>query len=319
VVRLDFVSDLKIFEAGVRNVLFTYQRAVTPANEPLRVKHEGEFGKITLLPTLPQQQADYRLFHPDGLKEGPITEVETVPLEQICYVSVGAVVHADEKRHKGEFKLKDLVQDYPDKKHLREFAEGKGLDRWRVRHVRYIEWNTHRAPAHFRRPTFPELHEVDEKLVALRIGGGDIKVAYDNQRIFFNHTSILFVPWHLLKGVRNRSIAKSAKYRNQAKSVLPLCREHLEELAQRFRAKYLLAVMNSSWVQTWLLAHRRSNTDLYPNDWKPLPIPVVTTKQQAIIAQVDALLAALERGDESEVERLDSEIDRMVQALYEGK
>ena len=318
VVRLDFVSDLKIFEAGVRNVLFTYQRAVTPANEPLRVKHEGEFGKITLLPTLPQQQADYRLFHPDGLREGPTTEVETVLLGQICYVSYGLRANSDDRKYPAEFVTADLLQDYPDAVH-RPFVQGKDLGKWVPVRLRFLEYGTERAPARFSRPTFPELHDVQEKLIAVRSPGRDPKTIFDNRQVLFDASSVGFIPWRALKGVRNRSITKSTRYRS-GKGAKPPYREELETLSQQFQVKYLLAVMNSSWARAYLLAHRRSNIHLYPNDWKPLPIPIATAEQQAaVVAKVDALLAALERGDESEAERLDSEIDRMVQMLYEGK
>jgi hypothetical protein len=54
-----------------------------------------------------------------------------------------------------------------------------------------------------------------------------------------------------------------------------------------------------------------------PNDWKPLPILVSTAEQQAaIVAKVDALLAAFERGDRDEVERLEQEIDALAYELY---
>jgi hypothetical protein len=319
VVRLDFVSDLKIFEAGVRNVIFTYQYAEAPNNIPTRIKHEEEFGRVRHLPSLPQKESDYRVFRWDGLREGPSTEAKTVPLQQICYVRVGAVCNSHEKKYPSEFTLDDLVQDHPDELHPVPFVEGKDLGRWRVDHLRYIEWGTERAPAHFRRPTFPELYEVDEKLMTARSPGGDPKTVYDSQSTVFDASSVGFVPWHTLSGVHNRSIARSARYRSE-RGASPPYREELETLSQQFLVKYLLAVVNSSWARAYLRAHRRSNIHLYPNDWKPLPIPVATAEQQAaVVAKVDALLAALERGDESEVERLDSEIDRMVQALYEGK
>src|SRR5215510_6217365 len=122
--RLDFVSNLQIFKAGVRNVLFCYRRADGKDNVPLRIRHEGEFGSIISLPSLPQNEATHRLFQPDSHKQIAHMSVAAVPLEKICYVSVGAVVHADEKEHLGEFRLEDLVQDYSDKKHPKIFVEG---------------------------------------------------------------------------------------------------------------------------------------------------------------------------------------------------
>ncbi|MBC8493129.1 MAG: Eco57I restriction-modification methylase domain-containing protein, partial [Chloroflexi bacterium] len=317
IARFDFVSDLEIFEAGVHNVLFTYQRTKASDNKPLRVRHDGEFGNIVALPTLPQEQADYRLFRPDGLREGPTTDVETVSLGQICYVSYGLRANSDDRRYPGEFVTADLLQDYSDAVH-RHFVQGKDLGKWVPVRLRFLEYGTARAPARFSRPTFPELHDVQEKLIAVRSPGRDPKTIFDNRQVLFDASSAGFVPWHALKGVRNRSIAKSARYRSE-KGAKPPYREELETLSQQFQVKYLLAVMNSSWARAYLLAHRRSNIHLYPDDWKPLPIPVATTEQQrAIVAQVDALLAALERGNKSEAERLDSEVDRMVQSLYKG-
>jgi hypothetical protein len=315
--RLDFVSDLQIFEAGIRNVIFCYQRADGRNNAPLRIRHEEEFGSIIPLPSVPQNEATHRLFQPDSHKQARTTTIETVPLEKICYVSVGAVVHADEKEHLGEFRLEDLVQDYPDKKHPKIFAEGKDLARWIVKRVRYIEWGTHRAPAHFRRTTFPEMYGVKEKLISVDMAAGTAKlrVAYDDAQVFHNHSAWSFVPWYLLKGVRNRSIAKSAKYRDEAEGQLAEYREDLEDLSRQFNLKFILAVMNSSWARDYLRSRRRSNIHLYPDDWKPLPIPVASQNVQEVIAnKVDEILKALKKGQN--ISPLEDEVDKMVSALY---
>ena len=91
--------------------------------------------------------------------------IPTITLDHICYVSVGMVVHADEKRAEGEFGLKDLVSDEKDEFHPKPFVEGKYLDRWVPATLKWLEWGTERAPALFRRKTFPELYEVNEKLI----------------------------------------------------------------------------------------------------------------------------------------------------------
>lgn len=314
--RLDFVSDLKIFEAGVRNILFRYVRAAGKQNVPLRMLHQGEFGNVTTLPSMLQSQATHRIFQPDSHKKGPVARGETVPLERLCYISVGAVVNAHEKEHKGEFVLEDLVQDEPDARHPRRFVEGKDLARWAIRRVRYIEWGTRRAPAHFRRPTFPELHDAKPKLVALRISGQETRVAIDNRQVFFNHTSILFVPWFLLKGVRNRSIKKSARYSDENPPSNEELRESLEKLSSRFDPMYLLAIMNSSWARDFLRSRRRSKLDFYPDDWKPLPIPVASAEaQKAVVVKVDQILRRVER--EQDISAREQELDEMISALYE--
>jgi len=116
-------------------------------------------------------------------------------------------------------------------------------------------------------------------------------------------------------GVRNRSIAKSAKYRDEAESKLVESREDLEDLSRQFNLKYILAVMNSSWARDYLRSRRRSNIHLYPDDWKPLPVPVVSQDvQEAIASKVDEILKALKKGQD--VSKLENEIDTMISALY---
>ena len=132
-----------------------------------------------------------------------------------------------------------------------------------------------------------------------------------------NHSAWSFVPWHLLGGVRNRSLAKAARYANEKpRPDLPR-REELEERSRGYAVKFLLAAMNSSVARDFLRANRRSNIHLYPEDWKALPIPVATFAQQApIIALVDKILA-LKRADISaDVSSLETEIDRLVANLY---
>jgi adenine-specific DNA-methyltransferase len=317
--RLDFVSNLQIFEAGVRNVLFCYRRADGRNNVPLRIRHQGEFGSVVSLPSSLQQEATYRLFQPDSHEQAANIIIETVPLEKLCYISKGAVVHAEERRYRGEFKLEDLVQDYSDKQHSKMFVEGKDLSRWFVKRIRCIEWGTRRAPDHFSRPTFPELYAVKEKLISVDMAAGaaKLKVAYDNTQIFHNHSAWSFVPWHLLKGVRNRSITKSAKYNDETEAELSEYREDLEELSRRFNLKYILAVMNSSWARDYLRSRRRSNIHLYPDDWKPLPIPIVSRDIQDVIAgKVDEILKALKKGQN--IGKLEEEVDTMISELYSG-
>ena len=75
--------------------------------------------------------------------------------------------------------------------------------------------------------------------------------------------------------------------------------------------------MNSSSARDFLRANRRSNTDLYPDDWKNLPIPDISPEQQApIIDLVDRILTARTADPSADIAVLESEIDRHVHALY---
>ncbi len=148
-------------------------------------------------------------------------------------------------------------------------------------------------------------------------GTENLRVAYDDQQLFHNHSAWSFVPWHALHGVRNNSLKKAARYRGEKpRPDLPK-REELEETSRRFSVKYLLGVMNSSAARDFLRANRRSNIHLYPDDWKQLPIPDVAEKQQApVIRLVDRILAAKRQNPGADTSGLEAEIDRQVYALY---
>jgi len=118
--------------------------------------------------------------------------------------------------------------------------------------------------------------------------------------------------------VRNPSIKKSARYVGERppRPDLPK-REELETTSRRFAVKYLLGVMNSSAARDFLRANRRSNTDLYPEDWKNLPIPdVPPAQQQSIVALVDQILTAKRANADANISTLEAKLDTKVSALY---
>ena len=67
-------------------------------------------------------------------------------LGDYCYISKGMVLNADEKTAKGEFSKDDLISETQDDVHCRKYIEAKDIDKYEVRHVRYLEWNTERCP-----------------------------------------------------------------------------------------------------------------------------------------------------------------------------
>jgi hypothetical protein len=227
------------------------------------------------------------------------------------------VVHADEKQHHGEFTTEELIRDIKDNIHPKPYCEGKHLGIWLPREIKWLEWGTKRAPHHFRRLSFPELLE-REKILVQRSPGPDPKCCFDEIGIHFTDSSVGFIPWHSLSGVRNNSLKKSARYADETPSRPDLPqREGLEATSRRFAVKYLLGVMNSSAARDFLRANRRSNIHLYPDDWKNLPIPAITlARQQPIVALVDRILAAKAATPAADISPLETEIDRLVSALY---
>lgn len=328
IVRLDFVGQLKLFDAGVRNIIFFVEKAGGTHWRPERRLHleradrlpeEPMIGNVKLLPTDEQRNLTHRTFFPEDAVAKTFSAA-TLPLETICYISVGIVAHADEKRAKGEFELADLVSETRDATHPKKFVEGKHLGRWVPISHRWLEWGTIRAPELFRRPTFLKLYEIPEKLISVDMSAGidRLKVTYDDQHLFHNHSAWSFVPWHHLSGVKNTSIKKTARYPSETpkREDLPN-RLDLENQSRRFSAKFLAAVMNSSFAYDFLKANRRSNIHLFPDDWKQLPIPDVTPEQQApIVALVDKILTAKRAKPDADVATLEAEADLLVTALY---
>ena len=319
ILRLDFFSKIQIFEAAVRNVTYLFQKADGSHQKPERRVHDPEFGVVKSLLTDEQCKLTYRAFFPEDA-DLPQFSSPTVPLNKICYISVGMVVHADEKRAQGEFELKDLVADEQDERHPKSFVEGKHLERWLPAENKWLEWGTKRAPDLFRRPTFPAMYEVGEKLISVDMATGVEKlcVAYDDQRLYHNHSAWSFVPWHSLSGVRNRSIKKSTRYRDEKPKHPDLPqREELEKTSRCFAVKFLLGVMNSTAAHDFLRANRRSNIHLYPDDWKKLPIPDVTSEQQEpIIELVNQILNDKRANPNADVSALEAQFDQLVYKLY---
>ena len=274
-------------------------------------------GKVRMLPTDEQKNLTHRTFSSeDGVAK--TFGASSVRLEEIFYVSVGLVVSADEKRAQGAFEMDDLVVENEDSTHPKRFAEGKQLGRWVPLKFSWLEWGTERAPALFRRATFPELYEVPEKILVQRSPGPDPKACFDTQQIHFTESTVGFVRWIDLAGVKNNSIKKAARYANETpkRDDLP-DRVGLESISKRFSSKYVLAVLNSSFVDQFLKRIRRSNIHVYPDDWKQLPIPDVSPEQQApIVALVEKILSAKRPKPDADVSVLEAEVDRLVTALY---
>ena len=88
VVRLDFFGKVQIFEAGVRNIVYLFQKAAGQRNMPERRVHYPEFGSVEYLPTDEQRNLTDRAFFPEDV-ESNVISTPTIPLQNICYVTYG--------------------------------------------------------------------------------------------------------------------------------------------------------------------------------------------------------------------------------------
>lgn len=317
IIRLDFCANLQIFDAAVHNLIYLFQHTNGTNHTPERHVHHERFGNVTHLPSDKQARLTNRVFFPEDTAR-EVFKCQSERLDEICYITIGMVVNSHEKLAKGAFKMDDLVQDIQDKKHPKKFVEGKHLGMWLPSTHRWLEWGTSRAPSLFRRPTFPEIYETPEKILVQRSPGPDPKCCFDDQHFCFTESTVAFIPWHSLEGVRNNSLKKSARYYDEKppRPDLPK-REELEETSSRFSVKYLLGVMNSSAARDFLRANRRSNIHLYPDDWKRLPIPSVTSeKQRPVERLVERILVTKQRDAVADVTTLEHQLDQMVYSLY---
>ncbi len=326
--RIDFCSDIDLFDAGINNTIIQFEKGKPNSDTtPIRTRRWGDNREnfeinYDELPTGPQQIYGNRLIrHIDITTEFDLTGV--MLLDMICYISKGMVINANEKRHKGEFGAVDLLSNVKDGIHNKRFVLGKDLGKWIAINIRYLEWGTRRAPHYFSRPTFPELHETNEKLISMRTPGEYPKVIYDDNSLYFDASSVGFVLWKDLYGTYNRSISRSTKYKNQDPEGT---REIREEISEGFNLKFLLALMNSAFAIKWLSNRRQSKRHIYPNDWKDFPIPMISFEEQSkYIELVDEIIRLyLENilDQDSNLKKnitcLEKELDEMILNLYKN-
>ena len=313
--RLDFYSNIEIFEAGVRNVSYVIQKADGATNLPLRRRHESVFGDVTYLPSGPQRDLDERIFRPEASYYRSLST--TVPLGRLCYISVGMNVHANKRVAPNAFGLKDVVVEIKDKTHPVPFVQGKHLQRWLPKLHRWLEWGTERAPALFSSQGFPEIFTSPEKILAPRSPGPIPKACYDSGQRRYDASSVGFVLWHTLQGVRNGSIKQKARYRDEPRTRKTSEREQLESASRKFSVKFLLAVMNSTIARKFLYDWRKSNIHVYPDDWKKLPVPDVPAEaQQPVVDIVESILATKRADANADVTEMEAEVDRLIGTLY---
>lgn len=228
-------------------------------------------------------------------------------LGDFCYISVGMVINADEKSAKGDFKKDDLISDTYDEIHSRKYIEAKDIDKYQVKRVRYLEWNTERCPDKLRRPTFRELYDCPKLILNCL---GTINVTIDNSEHFLhNHSIYCAVLWKDLKSVSNKSILSSVKKFSKHS------REDMEALSEDVNLFYLLGVLNSSKTDQLLADQRGGDYHIYPEHIRNLPIPLPDKEHQEIIGNIaeEILARGTKKQDYSD---LAQQINVLVEQLY---
>lgn len=229
-------------------------------------------------------------------------------LGDFCYISVGMVVNANEKDAQGAFKKEDLISDTYDAIHCRKYIEAKDIDKFQVKRVRYLEWNTERCPEKLRRPTFRELYD-RPKLIMNCLG--TINVIIDAEEHFLhNHSIYCAILWKDLKDVSNKSISSSVKKFSKHS------REAMESLSEKVDLYYLLGILNSSMADQLLTDQRGGDYHIYPEHIRNLPIPVPQREIQNAIGEI-AKQILLIRETNTDYSELEEQLNNLVEALYQ--
>ncbi len=312
---IEYFDDMAVFEAGVIPVVLHIGKN-DAYGKTKKTIHRSSFENIVSKTEIPTKA--FKLLGRNAFRKeyNAVTlKAETINLGDICYMSVGMVLNADEKTAKGEFKVDDLLSDLPTKMHIRKYIEAKDIENWIVKRIRYLEWGTARCPARIRRKTFPQLYDRPKLMVGSLTGG-----IYDDKGLLTHHGIVVIVKFCDLKGINNKSLQASIKKFNR------LLRPELENLSEKFNLKYLLAVLNSSFALKYLNNIRRHRLEnyFYPDDFRKLPIADISiSEQKPFIELVDKILSITKDEDylhnptkQAKVKELEKQIDKMVQQLY---
>lgn len=283
------VSDLKgtkVFEdAAVTSTIFFVQK--TKREQPITI---SKIKDGTLQPAYTKDQYSILqdkktyVWNLDSTTKRTTRHEGLNILGDFCYVSVGMVLNADENVAKGEFVKDDLISEVKDDIHCKEYVEGKDLERYFIKRVRYLEYGTERCPAKIRRKTFPELY-TNRKLVIN--GLGNFKVVLDNiGTLCSNHKGQLCLLWKDLRGIDNTSIDASIK------KFCTLSRKEMEALSYECDLRYLLAILNSRYAIELLNNIRGGDINIYPEHIRNIPIPHISQEaQQPLITLAETMLS----------------------------
>ena len=221
---------------------------------------------------------------------------KAVRLDQICLVAYGARLnHRTQGKKLGKAHYISPTQIADGKK----FCEGENIERYTFSQAGWLNYQ----PGEHYNPMFPELFE-NEKMMFINIVKDRLRFAYDADGFYNSHTVVNCVRLDLLAEATHRTAVAARKGADLA-------------LARRFNYKYLLAVLNSHFVNWYFRNFLSENLHFYPNDAKELPIPKATVAQQRpIIRLVNHILTAKAADSYADTSAEEADIDRRVYALY---
>ena len=281
------LSNLKVFkDAVVTNIVYNIRKNGTTKEISIYKTPDGKsfkhhkIKKRDILNT-EDENCNWNISLHASIK---IDKSRFYTLGDICFISKGMVLNADEKKAKGKFVKKDLISKTKTKIHKKRYIEAKHFDRYKTGKPLYLEWGTSRVPKKISRPTFIELYE-NPKLLINKLGM--LKATFDDSNLYCDQTIRIGILWKNLKSVNNNSVNNSVKrYADKP-------RNELETISKAYSEKFLLGILNSRIGNYFLdIIRGQKNIDINPEYLKDIPIPKnASEKQQAeVIKHVDQLL-----------------------------
>ncbi len=282
---IDYFEDFDVFKGIGINPILLFVNKSNEITETEKSIHTASFKNISKKYVMTQDSKYlWKKNIPEILNFNfGITE----ELGNICYISVGMVLNADEKRFKGDFYAKDLISDIKTEINNMPYIDGKDSGRFNIRRVRYLEWGTERSPNKLRRPTFTELYE-GSKIIRGRMNDA---VLDKGNGFLTSANAIVFKKFIDLKDIHNNSIKNSLKKHNILERTI------LENISSQYHYEYFLCLINSKLANSFLNAIRRHKkiNYFYPDEFRKLPIKPI--KDQSFFIKIAEILQFLYQSD----------------------
>jgi type I restriction-modification system DNA methylase subunit len=235
----------------------------------------------------------------------PALSGKTVPLGDICYITSGMELQADEKRFPNEFKVEDLISNEKDSRHPRPYVDGSLVEPFSPKAIRWLEYGKGlRAPERVRGPRLPALWEREKLLLQRVLSRKRLEALWDRgqfgccpnadqttaaAKVFLtaNHTATVAVRWCDLAGVAARQLG----------AVNDPERKRKEDLSRRFCLGYLVGILNTEAASKRFRfkESREGRVEADPDPLKEFPVPVADEKTQRRIARLALALEGVER------------------------
>ena len=275
--QIDFFPGIEIFEnVGVENKI-PFIKNIKKTDPVKRILHDPTITDIIQLENVEGEKK-----YLTKIASFSINQQNTLPLGDICFTSYGLRLNSDKNDKQFKFKKEDLVSEKKSKINNRIYTEGKYLEKFTITNELFVEWGTKRCPKKLVRPTFPELYDPEKILMSRqkRI------TAYSDQKHICDNTVIMGILAKDLKIIENSNIKKYYKS-------LETPREKIEDNSKSFKLKYILAILNSNIINYFLKYNSGGKIDSYPDDWKKIPIKVISKPEQDVYVKISDTLINL--------------------------